>query len=189
MTATGCERISLADLSDYAAGDLPDAESAALEEHLFACAACAARADALEALVRGIKAAVRSGEVDGFVTDTILNRLSREGVRVRSFTLSPGAVVPCAVWEGDELMALRLRGDFSGATEVTLVQRQAGTEVSRISAPLALDVHGEVIVAASASLVRQLPVVELDLVLTARIGDEERAVGEYRLVHGGALHK
>lgn len=186
---SGCSRISLADLGDYAAGDLAAAEAAALEEHLFACDACAARAAAFDATVCGIVAAVRSGEVDGFVTDAILNRLSRDGVRVRSFTLSPGAVVPCAVWDGDELMALRLLGDFGEATEVTLVQRQAGIEISRISAPLGPGARGEVIVATPASLARQLPVVELDLVLTARTGDHERPVGEYRLVHGGSLQR
>ena len=189
MSGPGCQRLSFQDLDDYLAGDGTEAETASIDEHLFTCAACAARAAELEALVRGVKAAVRSGEVDGFITDTILNRLSREGVRVRSYTLTPGAVVPCAVWEGDELMALRLRADFGDATDVTLVQRQGGTEVRRISTPLAADVHGEVIVATSASLVRDLPVVELDLVLTARLGGVERTVGEYRLLHGGSLHR
>lgn len=186
---TGCSRISLTDLDAYAAGDLAAAEAAALEDHLFACDACAGRAAAFDATVRGIMAAVRSGEVDGFVTDAILNRLARDGVRVRTFTLSPGAVVPCAVWEGDELMALRLRGDFGGATEVTLVQRQAGAEVSRISAPLAPTVHGEVIVATSASLVRQLPELELELELSSSANGEERSVGRYTLVHGGAFRR
>jgi len=35
MTSPGCERIALADLTDYAAGDLPAVEAAAIEEHLF----------------------------------------------------------------------------------------------------------------------------------------------------------
>ena len=189
MTAAGCLRISLADLDDYAAGELAGVEAAALEDHLFACEACAARAAELDALVCGIKAAVRSGEVDGFMTEAILNRLSREGVRVRSFTLTPGDVVLCAVWEGDELMALRLRGDFGKATNVTLVQRQAGTEVRRISASLAPGARDEVIVATSASRVRPLPVVELQLDLASTVNGEERVVGRYTLVHGGAFHR
>ena len=110
MTAPGCERIALADLTDYAAGELPETEAAAIEEHLFSCADCGARAAELDALVRAIPPAVRSAEVGGFVTDAVLNRLAREGVRVRTYALSPGAVVPCAVWDDDELMALRLRG-------------------------------------------------------------------------------
>lgn len=188
MTA-GCERISLAELSDYMAGDVSAAQAAALEEHLFGCPACSARAAELDALVRGVNAAVRSGEVEGFITDAILNRLSREGVRVRTFALAPGDVVPCAVWEGDELMALRLRGDFGQATDVTLVQRQAGAEVRRTTTALEPGARGEVIFATPASQVRQLPELELHLELTSAVNGEERVVGRYTLVHGGAFQR
>jgi len=94
MKPRGCEQIALADLTDYAAGELPEAEAAAIEEHLFSCADCGARAAELDALVATLGPAVRSAEVGGFVTDAVLNQLSREGVRVRTFVLSPGAVVP-----------------------------------------------------------------------------------------------
>ena len=189
MTAPGCERLALADLTDYAAGEGTEAEAAAIEDHLFACADCGARAAELEALVRAIRPAVRSAEVGGFVTDAVLNRLAREGVRVRSFALSPGAVVPCAVWDDDELMALRLRGDFGGASEITLSQRVAGTEVSRATGQVTTGAHGEVIFAIPAAWVRQLPVVQVDVLLTAHEGDDERAIGSYTLVHEGSLHR
>ena len=189
MKAQGCERIALDDLTDYAAGELPEAEAAAIEEHLFSCADCGARAAELDALVRAIVPAVRSAEVGGFVTDAVLNRLAREGVRVRTFALSPGAVVPCAVWEGDELMALRLRGDFGGAREFTLSQRVAGTEVSRATGEAVAGSHGEIIYVEPAARIRQLPVVEVEVLLTAREGGEERLVGSYTLVHGGLLSR
>ena len=82
MKVPECERIALADLTDYAAGELPEAEAAALEAHLFACADCAARAAEFDGLVRAIRPAVRSAEVGGFMTDAILNRLARESVPV-----------------------------------------------------------------------------------------------------------
>jgi anti-sigma factor RsiW len=189
MTAPACERLALADLTDYAAGERTDAEAAAIEEHLFACADCGARAAEVDALVRAIRPAVRSADVGGFVTDAVLNRLAREGVRVRSFTLSPGAVVPCAVWDDDELMALRLRGDFGGASEITLSQRVAGREVSRVTGQVTASVHGEVIYAIPAAAVRQLAVVQVDVLLTAHEGDEERPIGSYTLVHEGSLHR
>jgi len=189
MKAPGCERVALADLTDYAAGELPEAEAAAIEEHLFSCTACGARAAEFDALVRAIRPAVRSAEVGGFVTDAVLNRLAREGVRVRTFALSPGAVVPCAVWDDDELMALRLRGDFGGASEFTLSQRVAGTEVIRVTGQVAASSHGELIYAQPAAWVRQLPAVEVDVFLTAQEGDQERPIGRYTLVHGGLLHR
>ena len=189
MKPSECDRLALADLTDYAAGELPEAEAAAIEEHLFSCAECGARAAELDALVRAIGPAVRSAEVGGFVTNAVLNRLAREGVRVRAYALSPGAVVPCAVWNDDELMALRLRGDFAGAGELTLSQRVAGTEVSRATGQLAAGSDGEIIYALPAAWVRQLPVVDVEVLLTTTEGSEERQIGSYTLVHEGSLHR
>lgn len=188
MTARGCERITLADLTDYAAGELPGADAAALEEHLFSCAACGARAAEVEGLVSGIRLAATSAEVGGFVTDALLNRLARDGVRVRTYSLSPGAVVPCAVWEGDEVMALRLQGELGGASEFTLSQRVGGAEVSRTTGH-AVSSHGEIIYAVPAAVIRQLPVVHVEVLLTAHEDGRERPVGSYTLVHGGLLHR
>ena len=189
MNAPGCEQITLAALTDYAAGELPEADGAALEDHLFTCADCAARAAELEVLLRAIRPAVTSAAVGGFVTDEVLNRLARDGVRVRSFALSPGAVVPCAVWEGDELMALRLRADFGGAREVTLTQRVAGTEVTRATGHVADSSPGEIIFAQPAAWVRQLPVVDVEILLIAHEAGTDRPIGSYTLVHGGSLHR
>ncbi len=185
----GCERIALADLTDYAAGELPEADAASIEEHLFACADCGERAAEFDALVRAIESAAGSAEVGGFVTDDILNRMAREGVRVRTYALSPGAVVPCAVWQDDELMVLRLRGDCGAAGEFTLSQRVAGTEVSRTTGEVAASSHGEIIYATPAAWLRQLPVVEVEVLLTARENGGDRLVGNYTLVHGGLLHR
>src|SRR5262245_15501532 len=189
MTAPGCGRITVADMTDYAAGVLPAAEAAAIEEHLFSCADCAARAAELDALVRAIRPAVRSAQVGGFVTDAVLNRLAREGVRVRTFALSPGAVVPCAVWDDDELMVLRLRGDFGGASEFTLSQRVSGAEVSRATGQVRASLHSEITYTVPAAWVRELPATEVEVLLTAHEGDAERPVGSYTLVHGGSLHR
>lgn len=170
MNAPGCERIAFADLTDYAAGELSEAVASAIEEHLFACGDCGARAAEFEMLVRTIRTTVQSAEVGGFVTDGLLNRLAREGVRVRTYSLSPGAIVPCAVWDDDELMALRLHADFGGASEFTMSQRVAGTEVIRATSAVIASSPGEMIYLLPAAWVRQLPVVEVEVVLTAHEG-------------------
>ena len=189
MTASGCVRIGLAQLTDYAAGELSAAETATIEEHLFACADCAARAEEFDAIVRAIPPAVRSADVGGFVTDAILNRLEREGVRLRTYALSPGAVVPCAVWADDEVMVLRLRGDFGSASEITLTERVAGTELARVTGQVSPSPYGEVIYTMPASSIRHLPVVNVEVLLTAIDAGEERTVGSYTLVHGGSLQR
>ena len=189
MTVSRCEQVTLADLTDYAAGECDARAAAALEAHLFSCVDCGARAAEFDGLRRAIRAAVRSADVGGFVTDAVLNQLSRDGVRVRSYTLTPGAIVPCAVWDDDEVMALRLRGDFGGVREMTLTQRIAGTEVARVTTELAGGSSGEIIHTVPAARIREVPAVEVQLELLAREGGDERSVGSYTLRHGGALHR
>lgn len=189
MPPSTCEQIAFEDLTDYAARELPEAEAAALEAHLFSCGDCGARAAAFDGLVHALGAAVRSAEVGGFVSDAVLNRLARDGVHLRAYALAPGAIVPCAVWDDDELMVLRLRGDFGGATEFTLSQRVAGVEVHRTTGQVAATPHGEILFAEPAGPVRQLPAQEVELLLSAHDGGVERVVGSYTLVHEGSLHR
>jgi len=108
---------------------------------------------------------------------------------VRTFALSPGAIVPCAVWDDDELMVLRLRGNFGGASKFTMSQRVAGTEVSRATGEITASSQGEIIYIEPAARIRGLPVVEVEVMLTAHEGGEERPVGSYTLVHEGLLRR
>ncbi|BCS32108.1 hypothetical protein TBR22_A13170 [Luteitalea sp. TBR-22] len=189
MTSPGCTRLTFAALLDYASGDLSPDEGMALEDHLFSCGACGTRAAAAEALVRAIGAAVRTSQVGGFVTDAVLNRLAREGLRVRSYTLAPGAVVPCAVWDDDDLMVLRLRADVGEATEVTLTRRVAGGAAVQVTGPVSRETPGEILFMDPAAWIRELPVVRVDLELSAHVGETPRPVGRYTLVHAGALRR
>lgn len=78
-----------------------------------------------------------------------------------------------------------LRGDFGGASEFTLSQRVAGAEVSRATDQVAASSHGEILDATPAAWVRQLPAVEVEVLLIAHEGGEGRRIGGYTLVHGG----
>jgi hypothetical protein len=64
----------------------------------------------------------------------------------------------------------------------------AGTEVSRATGQVAAS-HGEVIYAIPAAWVHQLPMVEVEVLLTTRVDNEERPIGSYTLVHGGLLRR
>ena len=190
MTVPACDRLRFDDLVDYAAGELDADAATALEDHLFACEACASRAAAIDAMVLTIGPAVRTASVGGLVTDAILNRLAREGVRVRTYALTPGATVHCAVWDGDELMALRLRADLGQAADVTLSQRINGQEVLRVTGLVAsTDDRGEIVHLLPAAMVRELPVVEVDVRLTVAAGPAEREIARYTLVHGGSFQR
>jgi hypothetical protein len=191
MTETRCTTpIDFVDVVDYWAGDLPRTTADRLEEHVFACAECAGQLAEGEALARGIAAVVRQGRFHSIVTDALLNRLAKDGVRIRMYTLEPGVVVPCSVWTDDDLVVTRIRADFSGVASTTLVTRLAsGQEVSRLSDVLVRPGQGEIIDAISASLLRRLPSTSVRLTLTGRTATGERTIGEYVLEHAGTFDR
>src|SRR3954468_20917926 len=119
---TACEDpISNGTLLAYWAHDLVnDDEGSRVEEHLFACGECSARLHALPALGIGLTALVRQGRVSGIVSRALLNRMQRDGLHVRMYTLTPGETVPCSVFPGDDLIVTALRADFSAVEAVSL---------------------------------------------------------------------
>ena len=186
MTTPRCERLSLDELTDYAAGELPDADAAAVEAHLFSCADCAARAAEFDGLATAIADTARAAGIGGLLTDDVLNQLARDGLRVRSYSLSPGDVVACAVWDDDEVMALRLRADFTGVTTVRVTRRAGDQDVGDLRGDIPHGVN-EIIVVDPAALIREVPAGRVALTLSACEGDGERILGTYTLLHEGRL--
>jgi len=62
---------------------------------------------------------VRHGEVSANVNDALVARAKSEGVTVREYRLEAGDTVPCSATPED-LVSVRLAGDFSTAGELTL---------------------------------------------------------------------
>ena len=119
MTSTCDMPIADETMVDYWSGGLPPQQSEAIEEHVFSCAACAARLEAVAAMAAGITSLARQGRFSGIISRATLNQLQRDGVRVRVYSLSPGDVVPCAVFPDDDLVVTSMRGDFAGVDAVT----------------------------------------------------------------------
>ncbi len=191
MTDMRCAApIEFVDVVDYWAGDLTRAEEDRIEEHVFACADCARELAAAEMLARGIVAAARRGRVHSVVTEAILNRLAADGVRIRMYTLEGTAVVPCAVWAGDELVVSRIRADLAGADSVTIVTRLAsGEEIGRLADVPVRPGQREILNAFPAAHLRKLPATRVQVTVTAQIGNDERTISEYTLEHGGAFDR
>lgn len=191
MTETRCTTpIEFVDIVDYWTGDLAGTTGDRIEEHVFMCTACERRFAESEALARGIVAVVREGRFHSTVTDAVINRLAKDGVRIRAYALEPGDVVPCAVWADDDLVVTRIRADLAGVDSVSIVTRLAsGEEISRLSDVPVRPGQGELINAISASLLRQLPSTGIRLSVTGRAADVERAIGEYVLEHAGAFDR
>ncbi|MGH9309664.1 MAG: zf-HC2 domain-containing protein [Vicinamibacterales bacterium] len=191
MTDSRCPTpVGFAAVVDYWAGDLTGPEEDRIEEHVFTCADCARELAAAEALARGIAAVAREGRLHSVVTDAILNRLAADGVRIRMYTLEGTAIVPCAVWADDDLVVTRIRGDFTGVDAVTIVARQAsGEEISRVPDIAVRPGQREILNAASASRLRQLPATRVSVSVTAQIGRGERTIAEYTLEHAGSFDR
>lgn len=171
-------------LLDYWARDLSEGSALdRVEEHLFACGDCSARVQQMAAFGPALAALVRQGRVSGMVSRAILNRLQRDGVHVRMFSLVPGETVPCAVFPGDDLIVAALRADFSGVDTVTLsVTGSGGSPFGRYEDVPVSGPGGEVFWANPAALIHQMPSMRLELTLTS--ADAARAeLGRYVLEH------
>ena len=168
---------------DYWSGGLPEQQSEALEEHVFACSVCAARLEAVASLAGAVKSLVRQGRIAGIISRAALNQLQRDGVRVRLYSVLPGDVVPCAVFPDDDVVVTALRGDFSGVDAVTisLSGRAPLSNMVMEDVPVSA-VEGEVLWAAPGSLIRRMPTSRLTLTVTAG-GANGRRIGEYVLDH------
>ena len=191
MSNTRCPApIAFADVVDYWAGDLTPAEEARLEEHAFACADCARELAAAEAMVREIAAVARNGHLHSVVTDSILNRLAADGVRIRTYALEGTETVRCGVWADDDLVVSRIRVDFTDVDSVTIVTRQAsGDEISRLSDVAVRPGQREILNAFSAARLRELPPTLVQVTVTAQSGSGERTIAEYTLEHAGSFDR
>jgi hypothetical protein len=171
-------------LLDYWARDLPDGdEMNGVEEHLFACGDCSARLNGMAALGAGLTTLARQGRVSGIVSRGVLNRLQRDGARVRMYWLAPDETVPCAVFPGDDVIVTALRADFSGVETVTLVVTGPGdSPFGRFEDVPVSGARGELLWANPAALLNQMPSMRLQLTLTST-GAAPIELGRYVLEH------
>ena len=175
--------LSEEELLDYWIHATPANEVDGIEEHLFSCDDCSARLEAMSSLGAGLSALVRRGHVAGVVSRALLNRIQRDGVQVRLYSLSPGERVPCAAYPGDDLMVLALRADLSGSESVTLSLTDVDDAVvgQAADAPVGRD-DGEILWAVPADAVRRIPSSRLRVKLSSSAPDTT-VLAEYELEH------
>ena len=189
MTGERCARgMNFADVIDYWTRDLPSADAEQVEAHLFECADCARYLDEVVAIGRAIATGMRGAQFQSIVTDSMLNSLSRDGLRIRTYTPDPGKTIPCAVWADDDLIVTRLRADFTGFEEVELLlARNDGVELSRIKDIPVGAATREIVDAVPAARLRALPACQLRLVLSGVREGRQQVIAEYGLEHAGNI--
>ena len=171
-------------LLDYWARDLADGdETDRVEEHLFACGDCSARLRHVASLGAVLAALVRLGRVTGIVSRSLLNRMQRDGVHVRLYSLVPGDTMPCSVFPGDDLVAAGLRADFSAVDAVTLkVTGPGDSPMGDFDDVPVSGLEGEVFWVLPAAVVRQMPSMRMELTLVSA-GGTRAELGTYVLEH------
>jgi hypothetical protein len=174
-------------LLDYWARDLADGdETDRVEEHLFACGDCSARLHDMASLGSGLAALAHQGRVTGIVSRTLLNRMQRDGVQVRLYSVVSGETVPCAVFPADDLVGAALRADFSGADAVTLsVTGPGDSPISEVDDVPVSRLETELLWVLPAAVVRQMPSMQLRLTL-ASVGATRTVLGTYVLDHSAS---
>jgi hypothetical protein len=167
-------------LLDYwGGGDAADRDEG-IDTHLFACGDCSARLIGLAALSEGVTALARQGRIFGLVSRTLINRLQRDGVCLRQYSLAPGDTVPCSVFPGDDLVVTSLRGDFSGAPALALSVTGLASARTVTDLPVSPS-EGEVFFALPAAIVRELPSTRIEI--TLRSVRDAAEIGRYVLDH------
>jgi len=171
-------------LLDYWVRDLADGhETDQVEEHLFACGDCTARLHDMASLGAGLAALARQGRVTGIVSRTLLNRMQRDGVQVRLYSVVSGETVPCAVFPADDLVVTALRADFSAADAVTLsVMGPGDSPIGEVDDVPVSRSDNELLWVLPAAVVRQMPSMRLRLTL-ASVGATRAVLGTYVLDH------
>lgn len=155
-----------------------------VEEHLLGCAECSRALERLVALADAIRDVARAGEIQAIVSPAFLERVAREGLRLREHWLMPGGSIECSVAPEDDVLVARLTADVGDAARVDVVWVGAdGAEQHRLTdVPL----HGamrDVVWVQRIGDIRALPKTTLRARLVAVDDRGERLLAEYTLHH------
>jgi hypothetical protein len=179
-----CEApLSEDDLLDWWSGGLPGECRRSVEEHLLSCDACATRGHDLAALAQGVRGLVREGRLPAVVLPAVVDRLEREGRRIRTYRVPAGSGVHCTVGPEDDVVLARLEVDLRGVSRLDLVSRIDDGPERRLSDLPFDEAAGELILAAPTPILRERPRHVERLRLLALDPGGERLLGEYTFDH------
>ena len=165
-------------LLDWWRGDLAAPDADAFEEHLFACERCRHAAETLAGIEAGVRALVRKGGIGFIPSASVLERMRKDGVRMRTYRVAPGETVACTVGPDDDLVVTHLAAELAGVDLVDISLTGGGVAMHLAGLPVEAG-RGEVVFASAAAAIRQLP----RCVLQVRVSARDRVLGEYTLDH------
>jgi anti-sigma factor RsiW len=167
-----------ATLVDYWFGELPPAEEAAFEEHLFGCGKCTEKLDELAALGAAVGTAFREGAVRAVISHPLYEAMKKQNLRLREYHMAPGASVNCTIAPADDFVVSRLEAPLAGVRRVDLVTPGGRFEDVPFDAWT-----GEVLVLPAPAELKRRGTFTHHVRLLAVEDAGERVLGEYTFVH------
>jgi hypothetical protein len=171
-------------LMDYWLGELPGSQEEPVEVHLLGCEVCSERLQEMAALAGGIRECARGGNIRVVLSGAFLERLARDGFRIRQYAPPAGGKVACTVTAQDDLLIGRLTADLSRASRLDLVLCDAsGREMERIEDLPFHPAGRDVILNYPIGVARSLPANVLRMKLLDVTASGEHLIGEYTFDH------
>lgn len=170
-------------LIEWWTGELHGPERRFVEEHLLGCDSCSARARVLSFLAEGVASLVRTGRIQTVVTAEVVERMRREGRKVREYRVNAGGGVQCTVAPDDDFLVARLQASLEPGDRLDLLSRIDDGPELRIPDLPCIAGASEVIVAEPVDEIGARPAHVERLRLVAVGAKGERLVGEYTFNH------
>lgn len=181
MTRPGC--MNQEQLLAYWLGELNALDEARLDEHLFTCAACTARLEALVALGAAIRREALRGYFGFVVPGSFVGRMKDAGLTIREYPVGPGGSVNCTIAPGDDFVVSILRAPLEGVQQLDLLMEQVTIGTQRLRDVPFDPKTDRVMVVPSATFLRSLGHSEHRMTLVAVDGAVDRVIGEYTFNH------
>ncbi|MBX7183908.1 MAG: hypothetical protein K1Y01_02085 [Vicinamibacteria bacterium] len=170
-------------LLEWWVGEVEARDGRDLDEHLLACRWCSERAEELSRLADGVAGLVRSGKLQAVVTAEVVERMRREGRRVREYRVSAGGGVQCSLAPDDDFLVARLEASVDPGTRVDLLSRVDGGPEHRVSDIPFVQGGSEIWVTEPVDEIAARPAHVQRLRLVAVTSEGDRLIGEYTFNH------
>ena len=174
--------IELEVLAALALGELDDAKTAEVEEHVLACGACATTLERLLVLGGLVRELVGAGKVRFVASPGLLERLERAGLVARTYRVAPGGAVACSAGPADVYHATHLSADLTGVRRVDVIKTFPRGVVRVVDVPFDAE-QGVVRMVERGDFLRTLPTAKIVIELVSVGDDGERALGRYVFEH------
>jgi hypothetical protein len=183
MISLACAAVA-PELAAYWLGELDGEREAELEEHLFGCEACSARLRELVRVGKGIKGAMRAGQVPAVVTAAFIRRLQASGLRVREYRLQPGGSVNCTVAPDDDLVIAHLHAPLKDVQRLDFLLDDVTSGIRWRAEDVAFDSSSnEVVFLPDVAGLRDITAATLRAQLLAVDRGAERVIADYTFNH------